>query len=152
VGFGNRFAVALSYQELVSLKTARVESLARSRRQVPRPTWRAHPVEELVSLWEYAVKAERLRSKRYAWLLEESTFVHADTFDFMHHGTDSESAPKRLYRAAVNLMRLGLARDAVVALLHPGADLSGLDRESVEWRVNEAAKSLVPEGFYFDDE
>jgi hypothetical protein len=149
---GRLFAVPLSYDELVSLPAADIEKLVVSPRPVPRPPWRANEVDTLVELWEYAVEAEKLRSKRFAWLMSGRKFVHADSFDFMHHGSEMESAPKRLFRAAVNLLRLGCSRDAVIALLHPAAHLSGLGQREVEWGVECAARSLVPEGFYMDDD
>ncbi len=149
---GKLYAVAMSFEELMSLEADKIEELAGAPGPVPRPTWRANEVGELVSLWEYAVQAERLRSKRFSWLTCDDQFVHADTYDLMLHGTDTESASKRLFRAAMNLLRLGCSQNAVVALLHPAAHLSGLDREDVTWGVKCAATDLVPEGFYFDDE
>lgn len=149
---GKLFAVAMSYEELTGLTVEEIKALAKAPRTVPRPTWRANEVEELVSLWEYAVKAEQLRSNRFSWLTSDDLFVHADTFDWLHHGSDLESAPKRLFRAAVNLLRLGCSQDAVVALLHPAAHLSGLAQQDVKWGVESAVKALAPEGFYLDDE
>jgi hypothetical protein len=149
---GKRFAVTVSYEELVGLSTAGVEELARSPREVRMPTWRAHAVGDLVTLWDYAIEAEERRSNRYASLVCDEDFVHADTFDFLHHGTDPESAPKRLFRAARNLIKLGVPRDAAAKLLHPGAHLSSLSSSELEWGVENAAQSLVPEGFYPDDE
>lgn len=149
---GKLFAVPLSYDELMGLPATDIEKLAASPRPVPRPPWRADEVGALVDLWAYAVEGEKLRSKRFAWLTTDTPFVHADSFDFMHHGSDMESAPKRLFRAAVNLLRLGCSRDAVIALLHPAAHLSGLGQQEVAWGVECAARSLVSEGFYMDDD
>jgi hypothetical protein len=148
---GKCFAVALSYEELMSQEVKSLEGLAKAPRPIPRPTWRANPVGELESLWDYAVEVEGVCSKRYDRLSPDDSFVYADTFDWMLHGSDMETAAKRLFRAAVNLLRVGCSPDAVVALLHPAAHLSGLDRANVRWGVGNAAKSLVCEGFYLYD-
>jgi hypothetical protein len=150
--WGSLYSVPLSYQELMTLEVRDLETLAKAPRPIPRPPWRANCVDELESLWDYAVEAEQGRAKRYAHLLSPEPFVYADTFDWMLHGCDSESAPKRLYRAAVNLLRVGCSPGAVVELLHPAAYLSGCSREDVRWGVRKAAESLVSEGLYLHDD
>ncbi len=149
---GRLFAVAMSYEELMTLSAREIKDLAKSPRPTLKPTWRADEIKELVTLWEYAVEAEKLQSKRYDWLISGMPFVSADVFDWMHHGSDMESAPKRLFRAATCLLRLGCSLDAVISLLQPAAYLSGLEKEDVEWGIRCAARSLVPEGFYLDDD
>jgi len=145
---GQLFAVALTCRELLSLEVRDLEELAKAPRVVPTPPWQSSPVKAISELWKYAVSGESMRSRRADSVYEDhSQFVHADTYDWMLHGCDGESSQKRLFRAALNLLRLGCSRNAVIALLLPAAHLSNLDRESVAWGVDCAAKNLLAEGF-----
>ncbi len=148
---GKGFAVALSYDELVGLEPDELQKLSAVPRPVPHPNWRAEPIGVFEELWTYAIEAERMRSRRFAWLVADSPFIHADTFDWMLHGALPEYSSKRLFRAAVNLLRIGCKPDVVTQLLGPGAHISGLDRQDVEEGVRFAAESLVSEGFYLDE-
>lgn len=137
--FGDHFTVAVTPWELQNLSAEELKALGRQPRPFTWPTWQAAPIELLCECWEYAVEVEQARSKRFQTIRDREAWVYGDTFRFLHAGAPANVAEIAVIRAAFNLLLFNAPRSLILALLGPGAFLSGLDHaktaELVDWAI-----------------
>jgi hypothetical protein len=133
------FVVAVTPEELQKLRPYDVRRLSRRPRPFTWPSWRAAPIELLSDCWDYAVEVERSRTTRFATPAPDEAWIYADTFRFVHAGAPGRDSEVACIRAALNLFQFGAPAALVLALLGPGASLSGLCQEQtrrlIQWAV-----------------
>jgi len=133
------FTVVVHLAELETMSAGDLEQLAHQSRPFAWPSWRAAPVELLANCWKYAVDVEQSRSGRCSAVVGGEPWVFSDTFAFISTGAPHGDAKVCLIRAAMNLLRFNAPVPLLLALLAPGAALSGLDRHEtsdlIDWAV-----------------
>ena len=136
------YKIQLAIDELLTLDTDQIQSLARNPRPFGVSATQAHPQGLMCELWEYACAVADSRTFAMPRSTNGGGWVFRDTFDFMMNGAPEGTRAQRLFRAAVNLLQIGCPRAAVVQLLGPAALMSGLSPDDAERQLDGAILHL----------